>query len=79
MKTFTENIKARRSVRTFDGRAVSDAVKEKLDMQSIDMGIALCHFALCAKENGIALRLVQDDPKLTDRPEAEYIASFVLE
>ncbi|MBQ4604178.1 MAG: nitroreductase [Clostridia bacterium] len=49
-----------------------------LDMQKVDMGIALCHFALTAKENNLNLILVQEDPKLTSSPELEYIASYKL-
>jgi len=48
----------------------------KLDMQMIDMGIALCHFALIAKENGCKLEFVQDDPKLTTDDTVTYIASY---
>lgn len=48
----------------------------KLDMQMIDMGIALCHFALTAKENDLSIRFEQDDPKLTSNDEVEYIASY---
>lgn len=48
----------------------------KLDMQMIDMGIALCHFALTAKENGLSIELVQDDPKLASNYDVEYIASY---
>lgn len=50
---------------------------EKLDMQMIDMGIALCHFALTAKEMGLQMAFVEDDPKLANT-EGEYIASYVL-
>ena len=50
----------------------------KLDMQMIDMGIALCHFALAAQEKGLNTQFVQDDPKLMSNVDAEYIASFVL-
>lgn len=48
----------------------------KLDMQMIDMGIALCHFALTAKENGLNVQFVQDDPKLPSNTEVEYVASY---
>jgi len=47
---------------------------EKLDMQKIDMGIALCHFALTAKEAGLALSFSQADPGIATG--AEYIASY---
>ena len=50
----------------------------KLDMQMIDMGIALCHFALTAKKNDLNLEFVQIDPKLTSNLEMEYIASYAL-
>lgn len=48
----------------------------KLDMQVIDMGIALCHFSLTAKEKGLSIELVQDDPKLASGYDVEYIASY---
>ncbi len=50
----------------------------KLDMQMIDMGIALCHFALTANENGLDTRFEQHDPKLISSPDVTYIASYVL-
>ncbi len=50
----------------------------KLDMQMIDMGIALCHFALTAKEKGLSAQFVQDDPQLASNFEAEYIASYLI-
>lgn len=53
--------------------------ESKLDMQMIDMGIALCHFALTAKENDLNLKLVQDDPKLESNVDVKYIASYTIE
>lgn len=50
---------------------------EKLDMQMIDLGIALCHFDLTAKENGLNIIFEQNDPKL-ETQDAEYIASYVI-
>ncbi len=47
-----------------------------LDMQMIDIGIALCHFDLTAKENNLNIVFEQNDPKL--ETDAEYIASFRL-
>lgn len=46
------------------------------DMQKIDMGIALCHFALAAKENDLAITFKTDDPNLTAESNFEYIASY---
>ena len=47
-----------------------------LDMQKIDLGIALCHFALSAEENGLSIRFVQDDPRIQTESGVEYIASY---
>lgn len=49
-----------------------------LDMQKIDMGIALCHFALTAIENDLDIRFTQADPMLVSEPDTEYIASYRL-
>jgi len=57
-------------------RSKGFARTEKLDMQMIDMGIALCHFDLTAKENNLNIVFEQNDPKL--EIDAEYIASFRL-
>lgn len=57
-------------------RSKGFARTEKLDMQMIDMGIALCHFDLTAKENNLNIVFEQNDPKLESY--AEYIASFSL-
>jgi nitroreductase len=48
----------------------------KLDMQMIDMGIALCHFALTAKEDGLNAAFVQNDPKIASAAGLEYVASY---
>jgi len=47
----------------------------KLDMQMVDMGIALCHFALSAEECGIHLQFEQSKPVLSNPSDAEYIAT----
>lgn len=51
---------------------------DKLDMQMIDMGIALCHFSLTAKENGLNVHFVQQEPENISNPEAVYVASYNL-
>lgn len=48
----------------------------KLDMQMIDIGIALCHFDLTAKENSLNITFEQNDPMI--EVDAEYIASYRL-
>ena len=50
--------------------------KSKLDMQMIDMGIALCHFALVAKESNLNIEFMQIDPNLSS--DMEYIASYKI-
>lgn len=59
-------------------RSLGSGHEGKPDMQKIDMGIALCHFALAAKENNLSIEFVQKDPKLLTNSEIEYIASYVL-
>ncbi len=51
-------------------------VSEKWDTQKIDMGIALCHFELVAKESGYSVFFEEADPELPVADDAEYIASF---
>ncbi len=48
------------------------------DMQKIDLGIALCHFALAAEERGIDVSFAASDPKITTGDNLEYIASYQL-
>jgi len=50
----------------------------KPDMQKVDLGIALCHFAVTAKENNLSIEFTQNDPKLITNSEFEYIASYEL-
>lgn len=47
-----------------------------IDMQKVDMGIALCHFDLAAKEAGLAPHFVQDAPEAAVDDSLEYIASY---
>ncbi len=48
------------------------------DMQKIDLGIALCHFALAAEERGIDVSFTVSDPKIAAGDNLEYIASYQL-
>jgi len=50
----------------------------RLDMQRVDLGIALCHFALTAEELGLQLEFVQEKPALQPPFEAEYMGSYRL-
>ncbi len=48
------------------------------DIQKIDMGIALCHFELAAKERGLDVKFGIADPGLRCDDDTHYIASYVL-
>lgn len=49
------------------------------DIQRIDMGIALCHFALAAGENGVAVSLRLEDPGLPAPENTVYIATYAAQ
>ncbi len=49
-----------------------------LDMQQIDIGIALCHLALTAQEHGLDLLFTREDPLLPSASALTYIASYTL-
>ncbi len=49
-----------------------------IDMQKIDMGIALCHFDLMMKELGIEAEFVLKDPSVESALGLEYIGSFQI-
>ena len=70
MENITKIICGRRSIRTFDGKEVNkdDINKLSLFMEKIDLGIALCHFALAAKENAINICFSVSDPGLRQMP-----------
>ena len=48
------------------------------DLQKIDLGIALCHFALAAKESDINISFSVSDPGIMTYADTEYIASYLL-
>ena len=54
---------------------ISDAVG---DMQKIDLGIALCHFELAAKESGLDVNFCINDPGIVIENDMEYIASYLF-
>ena len=49
------------------------------DLQKIDLGIALCHFELAAKECGFDVSLEIADPAVPVPENMEYIATYLLE
>ena len=46
------------------------------DLQKIDLGIALCHFALTAEEDGLKPSFFLEDPGLETEADMAYIASY---
>lgn len=48
------------------------------DLQKIDLGIALCHFALAAEENGLKISFAIEDPGIAAEGDTEYIASYLI-
>lgn len=46
------------------------------DLQKIDLGIALCHYALGARDNGLDVSLNMNDPGIKAGDDLEYIASY---
>lgn len=53
--------------------------EDNWDIQKIDMGIALSHFELAAKECGIAVSHITDDPQITVPEGVRYIATIAFE
>lgn len=54
---------------------ISEAVG---DMQKIDLGIALCHFALAAEEKGMKLNFQISDPGIAAEDDIVYVASYLF-
>jgi nitroreductase len=54
-----------------------DKLMRSVDLQLVDMGIALCHFELAAGETGLAGRWEEAKPGL-DAGNAEYVLSWKL-
>ena len=49
------------------------------DIQKIDMGIALCHFDVAAKECGLKLSFEVVEPSISVPENHQYIATWVLQ
>lgn len=56
--------------------STNESHEGKLDMQKVDLGIALCHFALTAKEIGLQLEFAQENPGIAMNFEGEYIGTY---
>ena len=59
-------------------RSKGFSVGTSLDMQKIDMGIALCHFDLAAKEKDLNIVFSVKNPEIETDSDTEYIASYLI-
>lgn len=50
--------------------------KDGVDIQKVDLGIALCHFEIAATETGCAGSLIREDAGITAPEGCEYIATW---
>ncbi len=60
-------------------RSKGFGVHDGIDMQRIDMGIAMCHFDLAAKEQGMQLKFSREEPQISHDDGIEYIASYKID
>ena len=49
------------------------------DIQKVDLGIALYHFEVGAKEQGLKGSILQENPGISTAENVEYIATYQLE
>lgn len=63
----------------FYKKAMTGAEISSIDMQRIDLGIAMCHFDLAMTEQGSKGRFEFSSPKSVSAKGLEYIASYVRE
>jgi nitroreductase len=52
-------------------------IRHQVDFQKLDIGIAMCHFDLCAKEASLKGSWVSEDPGIENSGKYEYVASWV--
>jgi len=73
-------IRKKNSIHFFLQRAVALERMFQTDLQAIDMGIAMCHFELAAKEAGLAGFWVVENPDILNLPNnMEYIVTWMIE
>ncbi len=60
-------------------RSIPVTLRVTGDLQKVDLGIALCHFALAAEAVGLRTRFSLADPGLSVPSDCEYIASYSIE
>ena len=65
-----------RAVHFYEKSAKGYVSADGWDVQRIDMGIALAHFELAAKESGLSAVLQLEDPGIPAGADVAYVASF---
>ncbi|MCR4712651.1 MAG: nitroreductase family protein, partial [Clostridia bacterium] len=62
----------------YEKRSKGYVAENGWDLQKIDLGIALCHFELAAKESGMDAVLKIGDPGFPIGEDMAYIATYVI-
>ena len=65
-------------VHFYEKRSKGYVKEEGWDIQKIDMGIALCHFEVMAKECGLNVSFTIEDPSIFMQDELQYIATYTI-
>ena len=65
-------------VHFYEKRSKGYVAEDGWDLQKVDLGIALAHFALAAQEQGLRCAFFLEDPQLNNPEGLIYIASFVM-
>lgn len=50
-----------------------------IDIQKVDMGIALCHFEIAADEKNMKGHVIQKDPGISHDPDTDYILTYTFD
>ncbi|MBQ6927857.1 MAG: nitroreductase [Oscillospiraceae bacterium] len=72
-------VRCGRSVHFYVRHSIPINMRSTGDLQKIDLGIALCHFALAAEAVGLSARFSLRDPGLAVPADCEYVASYTIE
>ena len=62
----------------FEHRDKGYKMANGMDLQKVDLGIAICHFDLALDEKSSGHEIVIDDPGLELPEYTEYICTFIL-
>ncbi len=66
-------------VHFYEEKAKGYAQEKMGDIQKVDLGIAICHFEIAAKEQGLKGKISQNAPGFAVPQNMEYIATYELE